>query len=79
MNALHCESCGQEFPKSSEHPMRELERNYSKIRKALVDIVGSDKKDELEMIEANIRLFTMAEEDRAHTINAIHALRDTIV
>ena len=59
--------------------MRQLELDKAKLRKALVGLVGADTKAELEGMEGAIRLLPMPDEDRMNTINAIHALRDTLV
>lgn len=48
-----------------------------KVRAALVGLVGADGKEELAQLEVAIRLTPCPEEDRAATLNAIHALRDT--
>ena len=48
------------------------------VRKALVGLVGSDTRAELEAMEVIIRTSNIPEEDRANTINAIHALLSTL-
>ena len=54
-----------------------LELDNAKLRKALVGLVGADGA-ELDGMEAFIRISPHApDEDRAVTINAIHALRET--
>lgn len=61
-----------------KHPMRKLESDNAKLRSALVGLVGADTKEELEGMEGAIRLLPMPERDRAQTLNAIHALLDTL-
>ncbi len=93
MNTLTCVYCGQAYPEGTpphgaqiltdhikiceKHPMRKLEADNTKLRKALVGLVGADTKAELEGMEAAIRVLPVPDEDRMNTINAIHALRDT--
>ena len=95
MNTLTCVYCGHEYPEGTpphgaqiltdhikvceQHPMRKLELDCAKLRKALVGLVGADTKTELEGMEAAIRVLPVPDEDRMNTINAIHALRDTLV
>jgi len=51
----------------------------AKLRAALVGLVGVDTREELEQMEAVMRLAKgVPDEDRANMINAIHALRDTL-
>ena len=47
------------------------------LRKALVGLIGTDDKAELEQIESAIRSSPAPDEDKASTINAIHALQKT--
>ena len=47
------------------------------LRRALVGLVGVESPEDLEAMEAAMRLMPMPAEDRAKTIDAIHALRDT--
>ena len=58
--------------------LAKLQANYIKVRAALVKLVGADDLIELSTIEAVIRLSSAPAEDKANTINAIHALRDTL-
>ena len=84
---LTCVYCGQEYPQDTpawgdrvltnhikvceKHPMR-------KLRQALVGLVGVDTKKELEEMELFLRLSPMPETDKVSTINAIHALLETL-
>lgn len=90
---LTCVYCGKEYPQGTpawgnqvltdhikvceKHPMRQLEVDNAKLRKALIGLVGAEKPEELEGMEAAIRLLPAPDEDKANTINAIHAIRDT--
>ncbi len=94
MNTLTCVYCGHEYPEGTpsygvkiltdhikicdKHPMRKIEQDNLRLRKALVGLVGADTKAELEGMEVAIRVMPVSDEDRMNTINAIHALRDTI-
>ena len=94
MNTLTCVYCGHEYPEGTppsgakvltehikvceKHPMRQVELEKAKLRKALVGLVGADTKEELEGMEIAIRSMPVPDEDRMNTINAIHALRDTL-
>lgn len=48
------------------------------LRSALVGIVGVDGRDELEQMEAVMRLMPAPAQDKAATIDAIHALLATL-
>lgn len=61
-----------------KHPMRKLEADNAKLRRGLVGLVGFDTRPELEALEVSMRLLPIPDEDRMNTINAIHALRDTL-
>lgn len=94
MNTLTCVYCGHEYPEGTpphgakiltdhikvceKHPMRKLEIDNAKLRKALVGLVGADTKVELEGMEAAIHVLPVSDEDRMTALNALHALRDTI-
>lgn len=60
-----------------ENQIEELKKKNEILRKALIGLVGSDDKDELEQMEASIRMFPAPDEDYAVTINAIHAILKT--
>lgn len=94
MTKLTCVYCGSEYPEGTpphgsqiltdhikvceKHPMRKLELDCAKLRKALVGLVGADTRPELEGMEAVMRALPIPDEDRMKTINAIHAIRDTL-
>ena len=93
-NTLTCVYCGAAYPEGTpphgaqiltdhikiceKHPMRKAEADIAKLRKALVGLVGVDTKDELEKMDGMMRLLPMAETDRINTLNAIHALAETL-
>lgn len=90
---LTCVYCGMKYPNDTptwganvltehikicdKHPMRELEAKYAKVRTALIGLVGVETKEELDGMEAAIRLLPVPDVDRMNTINAITALRET--
>jgi hypothetical protein len=55
-----------------------FERQRARLRAALVGLVGVDGKDELEQMEAVMRLTPAPAQDKAVTIDAIHALIATL-
>ena len=93
MDTLTCVYCGSQYPEGTppfgaqiltdhirvceKHPMRKLELNNAKLRKALADLVGAESASELEAMEAAIRLLPGVERDKVTALNAIHALQDT--
>ena len=90
---LTCVYCGQEYPQETpawgcqvltdhikvceKHPMRAVEADKAKLRKALIGLVGEENIEALSNMEAALHQMPMPEEDRINTINAIHAIRDT--
>jgi len=62
-----------------KHPMRKAEATIKKLHAALVGLVGSAEKDELESMEAMIRISPVPEADKVGMINAIHALIEMAV
>jgi hypothetical protein len=87
---LTCIYCGHEYPQDTpawgdqiltdhikvceKHPMRKLEADKNKLREALVRLVGSDDRQELENMKGTISLLPCSEEDKNNTINAINVL-----
>jgi hypothetical protein len=61
---------------SSLPEQAETERNM--LREALVGLVGVDTRDELEQLEAVMRLLPAPTADKVATINAIHSLLATL-
>jgi hypothetical protein len=91
---LTCVYCGHEYPQETpahgdgvltahikackSHPMRKAEQDVALLRSALVGLVGADSAEELRQMEVNIRLLPAPAEDKAVSINAIHALLATL-
>ncbi len=91
---LTCVYCGHQYPQDTpaagsevltehikvceRHPLRKAEADVALLRAALVGLIGSDSKDELLSMEAMMRLLPAPEEDKAVTINGIHALLATL-
>lgn len=87
---LTCIFCGMAYPPGTpshgaqvltdhirvceKHPMRRVEADKAKLRAALVGFVGVDTKEELEQMEAVIRLSVAPAADKVGIIDAIHAL-----
>ena len=92
---LTCVYCGQKYPQDTpawgnkiltdhikvcpKHPMRKAEATITRLRNTLVGLVGADTVEELNKMEASMRLLPIPDTDKAVTINAIHALLDTMV
>ena len=92
-NVLTCVYCGMAYPKGTpphgsqvltdhikickKHPLRESEAKVSMLRKALIGLVGAESKEELEQMEVALRIVPAPDEDKAVSINAIHALLKT--
>lgn len=90
---LTCVYCGHEYPQGTpasgdnvltdhiqqceKHPMKKLRDDYAALRKALVGLVGADDPQELQVMEATIRVIPVPDIDRMNTINAIQALLQT--
>ncbi len=91
---LTCVYCGEEYPQDTptwgdkvltehikicpKHPLREAELKIEKLRKALIGLVGAEEKEELEEMEVGMRLVPAPESDKIASINAIHALLETV-
>ena len=90
---LTCVYCGHEYPQDTpaagsevltehiktcaRHPMRKAEADIALLRSALAGVIGADSPDELRQMEAAMRVLPAPEEDKAVSINAIHALLAT--
>lgn len=70
---LTCVYCGHEYPQDTPASGDE----HAMLRKALIGLVGAESYEELEQIEAAIRVMPVPDIDRLHTINAIQALLQT--
>lgn len=87
---LTCVYCGHEYPQATaawgdkvltehiaqceKHPMRAVIEDRDRLRRALVGLVGASDPAELRQMEAAVRLFPAPDDDKAATVNAIHAL-----
>ena len=85
-----CNECGEDYADElnrpsqpvielpDKHPLRiraeQAERERDQLRAALVGLIGVDGREELEQMEAVMRLMPAPAEDKAATIDAIHAL-----
>ena len=70
--------CAAEMDQSFLADIEKLTAQRDKLRAALVGLVGVDGRAELEQMEAVMRLIPQPAEDRASTIDAIHALLSTV-
>ena len=91
---LTCVYCGHEYPQDTpaagdkvltdhiriceKHPLRKAEADIAKLRAALVGLVGAETKEELDQMELAMRSVPAPDADKAVSINAIAALRDTM-
>ena len=94
MNTLTCVYCGYEYPEGTpphgaqvltdhikicgKHPMRTLEEKYAKVPGALVGLIGTDKKEELEAMKILLKVLPASDKDREDSINAVNALLETL-
>jgi hypothetical protein len=63
--------------KTASEVIQDQDAKITKLRLALIGLVGESDPEKLEAMEMAIRVMPCPEEDRMHTINAIHAIRDT--
>lgn len=61
-----------------KHPMRDAEQKIVKLRSALIGIVGAENIEELKQMEVTLRLLPAPEADKTASLNAIHALLETM-
>jgi hypothetical protein len=61
-----------------KHPLRKAEANIKRLRSALVGLVGAEDQEELRQMETMLRAMPVPEDDIAASINAIHALLETV-
>ncbi len=71
----HADECIE----SRNKRLSEIAVQCDTLRSALVGLVGVDGKDDLEQLEAAMRLMPAPAQDKAVTIDAIHALLSTLV
>lgn len=93
MRTLTCVYCGHEYPQGTPasgdevltkhiaeckaHPMRKVIEQRDMLRAALVGLVGAGELEGLRTMEIAVRSLPAPDEDKAVTINAIHALIKT--
>lgn len=91
---LTCVYCGHQYPQETpahgdkvltdhiaaceKHPMRAVVDQRDLLRKALVGLVGADSLEELRAMELMMRTLSAPASDKAATIDAIHALLETM-
>lgn len=86
-----CIECGEEYARELDAPVIELpekhplriraekaEAQRDRLRSALVGLVGGSDRAELEAMEAVLRSYTAPVADIAASIDAIHALLETL-
>ena len=64
--------------KSAARQESPADKGFELLRPALVGLVGADGREELQTMEATMRLLPAPAEDKAVSINAIHALLATL-
>ena len=90
---LTCVYCGQQYLQDTpawgdkiltdhikiceKNPFRRAKADIAKLRKALVELVGSDDPEELKQMEATLRVIAPQGKDKEASINAINALLET--
>jgi len=93
-NILTCVYCGTAYPEGTPthgaqvltdhikvcvaHPLRKAETTITKLRSALAGLIGASTKEELEQMEAGIRITPAPEADKVAALNAVHALLETV-
>jgi len=92
-NILTCVYCGTAYPEGTAphgekvltdhikicptHPLRQAEATIAKLRSALAALIGASTIDELEQMEAGIRITPAPEADKIAALNAVPALIET--
>ena len=87
---LTCVYCGHQYPDGTnshgekvltdhisncdKHPIRFVIQERDLLRSALAGIVGASEPDELRKMEVVMRSLPAPDQDKAVTLNAIHAL-----
>lgn len=70
--------CGAELTTSFQKDIADAQAQRDLLRAALVKLVGANSREELEQLEAMMRLMPAPAEDKAASIDAIHALIATV-
>jgi len=73
----HCDSWSRDY-KSLAAKLDKAERDCELLRSALGGLVGASSREDLEQMELFIRSTPAPAEDRAASIDAIHALMKTL-
>jgi hypothetical protein len=60
-----------------KHPMRQAEQKIKVLREALIGLIGAETKEELEQMDAILRITPGPNGDKLSALNAIHALQIT--
>jgi hypothetical protein len=70
--------CSAELTASFQDDIVRIESQRDMVRAALARLVGADGREELEQLEAMMRLMPVPAEDKAASIDAIHVLIATL-
>lgn len=62
----------------AKHPLRKAEEKIAKLRRALIGLVGAEDPDKLRQMELMLSTLPVPDSDRLASINAIHALLETM-
>ena len=90
-SVVTCVYCGHQYPDGTpaakhilltehiktctEHPLRQAEITITKLRAALIALIGAETEDDLNAMELILRSSAAPESDKVAAINAIDALR----
>ena len=58
--------------------VEKLTKENGRLRNALIGLVGSDSREELQSMELAMRIFPASDADVVASVNAIHALLETM-
>lgn len=91
---LTCVYCGMRYPvgtpdsghqvltdhiqQCEKHPLKKVTDERNTLRRALVGLIGMDTREELELIELELRSAPAPEVDKVSSINAVQALLQTL-
>lgn len=70
--------CSADLSQSFRDDIAKVEAQRDRLRAALAKLIGVDGREELEQMEAVMRLMPAPAEDKAASIDAIHALLATV-
>jgi hypothetical protein len=70
--------CGAGLAQSFRADYAKVESQRDRLRSALVQLIGVDGRTDLEQMEAVMRLMPAPAEDKAASVDAIHALLATL-